>query len=56
MEWLTGVARRVRVAVVLQVAGVVVVSVSSFAVSTILGGFVSGSALVMFGVALERDN
>lgn len=51
IEW----ARGLRGAVVLQVAGVVTVSGASFAVSPVLGGFVAGSAMVLFGVALERD-
>ena len=44
-----------RVAVVLQVSGVAVVSGASFAVSSLLGFFVAGSAMVLFGVALERE-
>lgn len=55
VESLRGVLSRGRVAVVLQVGGVVAVSVSAFFVSPLLGGFVSGSAMVLFGVALERD-
>ena len=51
IEW----ARGLRGAVVLQVAGVVTVSVASFSVSPVLGGFVAGSAMVLFGVALERE-
>lgn len=51
IEWVRGL----RGAVVLQVAGVVVVSGASVAVSPVLGAFVAGSAMVLFGVALERE-
>ena len=51
IEW----ARGLRGAVVLQVGGVVVVSGACLALSPILGAFVAGSAMVLFGVALERD-
>lgn len=48
-------AQGLRTALVLQVAGVVTVSGASFAVSPVLGAFVAGSAMVLFGVALERE-
>lgn len=51
IEWV----RRLRGAVVLQVGGVVVVSGACLSVSPVLGAFVAGSAMVLFGVALERD-
>ena len=55
MNRLIELARKMRGAVVLQVSGVAVVSGASFAVSPVLGSFVVGSALVLFGIALERE-
>lgn len=55
MSRFIGWARKVRGAVALQVGGVVVVSGASFVVSPVLGSFVAGSAMILFGVALERE-
>lgn len=55
MDRFIGWARKMRGAVALQVSGVVVVSGASFAVSPVLGSFVAGSAMVLFGIALERE-
>lgn len=51
---LRGVLSRGLVASGLQVAGAVLVSVGALSVSLVLGLFVAGSVLVVFGVALER--
>ena len=41
------------VAAALQVAGLVVLSVAAFLVSTVLGLFVLGAALLLVGIAQE---
>lgn len=47
--------RRGLVATIIQVGGLGALTVGAFAVGAWLGWMVGGAALILFGVALERD-